>query len=186
MAANKLLKNDVLILREQGKTYQEISSILNCSLSTIKYHLRNISKRGVSLKMTLDMFKEMKSMLSDGVSQKEVSEKFNISISSIKRYRNLTYDEYVQKLSKNSKKVVNWRKRKKIELIRYKGGSCEICGYNKCISALDFHHKNPKEKDFSISGKSFSYERLKKEVDKCILVCSNCHAEIHEKEINGL
>lgn len=67
-------------------------------------------------------------------------------------------------------------------LIEYKGSKCERCGYNKCIRALEFHHINPNEKDFGISKcitKSMS--TLKQEVDKCILVCSNCHAEIHEE-----
>ena len=83
----------------------------------------------------------------------------------------------------NSENVISWRKRKKRELIEYKGGKCEICGYNKCDRALQFHHKNPKEKDFQISGKSLSFENLKNEVDKCMLVCSNCHSEIHDNLI---
>jgi hypothetical protein len=48
------------------------------------------------------------------------------------------------------------------------------------MRALSFHHKNPNEKDFSISGKSLSFEKLRGEVDKCMLVCSNCHSEIHD------
>ena len=61
---------------------------------------------------------------------------------------------------------------------------CEICGYDRCITALEFHHLNRGEKDFSISESTYSrsMEDLKKEVDKCILVCANCHREIHEKE----
>lgn len=50
---------------------------------------------------------------------------------------------------------------------------------------LEFHHKDPMKKEFTISGKSYSFERLKREVDKCILVCSNCHAEIHENIENN-
>jgi predicted HNH restriction endonuclease len=41
---------------------------------------------------------------------------------------------------------------------------------------------NPDEKDFQIGGSSYSFEKLKIEVDKCIMVCSNCHIEIHEEE----
>lgn len=79
--------------------------------------------------------------------------------------------------------VRNWKKRKKEKLIEYKGGKCEICGYAKCLAALEFHHKNPNEKEFSISSKNIrSFEAYLKEVDKCILLCSNCHREIHEKE----
>ena len=76
------------------------------------------------------------------------------------------------------------RKRYKKELVEYKGGKCEICGYDKCISALEFHHKDSSKKDFGISESSFSrsLESLKEEADKCILVCANCHRELHEKE----
>lgn len=78
-----------------------------------------------------------------------------------------------------SQSVVSWRKRTKQRLVEYKGGKCECCGYNRCIEALEFHHLNPSEKDFTISGTSKAFETLKKEVDKCIMVCSNCHKEIH-------
>ena len=71
----------------------------------------------------------------------------------------------------------------KRELVRYKGGKCEVCGYDKNIQSLQFHHRNPKEKDFTISAQmgpsTFNIEEYKKEVDKCDLVCANCHAEIH-------
>lgn len=71
----------------------------------------------------------------------------------------------------------------KHQLILYKGGKCQKCGYNKCEGALQFHHLDPKEKDFTIGQVSLSKELnmdiLYQEVDKCILVCANCHAEIH-------
>ena len=71
----------------------------------------------------------------------------------------------------------------KEELVKYKGGKCEICGYNKCIEALEFHHLNREEKDFTISSYlRLGIDKLKKEADKCILVCANCHREIHGKE----
>lgn len=67
-------------------------------------------------------------------------------------------------------------------LIEYKGGKCYRCGYNKSTRALEFHHLDPSEKDFGISKCiTKSMASLKQEVDKCILVCSNCHAEIHEE-----
>ena len=57
---------------------------------------------------------------------------------------------------------------------------CSICGYNKCIAALEFHHLESEEKDFNISkGYSYSFKRLVAELSKCILVCANCHREIH-------
>ena len=71
--------------------------------------------------------------------------------------------------------------------IEYKGEKCEICGYNRCKEALDFHHLIPEEKEFKISDRNLptsDWPRIKKELDKCILVCANCHREIHNNYIN--
>lgn len=80
------------------------------------------------------------------------------------------------------------RRRSKIKemAVQYKGGRCCICGYKKFIGALEFHHLNPKEKDFSISLKGYTkgWGTVKAELDKCILVCANCHREIHAGLIN--
>lgn len=64
--------------------------------------------------------------------------------------------------------------------IEYKGGRCQLCGYNKYQGALDLHHIDRYQKEFSISdnGHSRSWERVKRELDKCILVCANCHREV--------
>ena len=74
-----------------------------------------------------------------------------------------------------------WRvQRKQVikeKLVRYLGGKCRICGYKKYVGALDFHHKDPGEKEFRISRCS-SFERGKREVEKCVLLCSNCHREV--------
>jgi 5-methylcytosine-specific restriction endonuclease McrA len=76
------------------------------------------------------------------------------------------------------------RRRKKLrEMARdYKGGSCMICGYKNCQRSLSFHHLNPKEKDFDLSSRGLtrSWERIKKEIDKCVLLCANCHMEVHD------
>jgi len=81
-----------------------------------------------------------------------------------------------------SARVHKRRKKVKQLLVEYKGGKCEQCGYNKCIAALEFHHLDPAKKDFGISsnGNTLKLETMKKEADKCILVCSNCHKEIHD------
>ena len=75
------------------------------------------------------------------------------------------------------------RRRDKVKLIaiEYKGGKCCKCGYNKCVEALEFHHLDPTQKDFGIVSKGYtrSWSKIKAELDKCILVCSNCHREIH-------
>lgn len=66
--------------------------------------------------------------------------------------------------------------------IAYLGGKCQKCGYNKCNAALAFHHQDPTQKEFNFGRGFLSFERFKKELDKCILLCANCHAEIHWKD----
>lgn len=75
-------------------------------------------------------------------------------------------------------------KKKSIDLF---GGKCCICGYNKNYAALDFHHLNPDEKDPNMKNLfSFSWEKIIKELKKCILVCANCHREIHNPQGNEI
>ena len=72
------------------------------------------------------------------------------------------------------------QKKIKRQCIEYKGGGCSICGYNRCIQALEFHHLESELKEKHVSGmKSRSFERIKIELDKCLLVCCLCHREIH-------
>ena len=71
------------------------------------------------------------------------------------------------------------RKSLKDKAIQYKGGSCYKCGYNKCPAALDFHHLDPTTKGAKLIQAIRSWEEMKTEIDKCILICSNCHRELH-------
>ncbi len=68
----------------------------------------------------------------------------------------------------------------KRKCVDYKGGKCQSCGYDRYIGALEFHHKNASEKTYEISQKlkCYSFEKLKIELDKCVLVCCRCHDEI--------
>lgn len=77
--------------------------------------------------------------------------------------------------------VAKRRRNLKLLAIDYKGGKCLCCGYNKCPQALQFHHLDPTKKDFGISttGVTRSWEKIKVELDKCVLLCANCHAEVH-------
>lgn len=79
--------------------------------------------------------------------------------------------------------VTKRRRALKAMAIVYKGGKCEFCGYNKSAAAMDFHHRDPSQKDFSIGAKGItrSFESMKAELDKCLLLCSNCHREEHAR-----
>ena len=79
------------------------------------------------------------------------------------------------------------RRRKLKELaVAYKGGKCSVCEYNKCIWVLEFHHLDRTKKSFGLScrGLTRSWEIVKQELDKTILVCANCHREIEESLTN--
>jgi len=79
--------------------------------------------------------------------------------------------------------VMNWRNKTKRLLIAYKGGRCESCGYCKDVpSVYEFHHKFEYKKEFLLSDFGHSLNELKKEADKCSLLCSNCHRELHYRE----
>ena len=240
------MKQKILELREQGKSYNEISKILGCSKGTVSYHcskldynksiinenlkIKNASQLKISLlskeievkiielRKLKNTFPEISKSLGISIdivsnvckkfgltnkrrffrdevfiskikelylelkSYRKVAKELNISGKTVIKYadkREITKLSEDELRSNAVKNVIDWRKRKKLELIEYKGSKCCICGYNKCVQALQFHHLDPKMKDFTISKKSFSIEKLKKEVDKCILVCANCHSEIH-------
>ena len=72
-------------------------------------------------------------------------------------------------------------KRLKKVMHNLKINGCAICGYDKCDAALDFHHVNPEDKEFRIRTISLQFkdERIIEELNKCILLCANCHREKH-------
>ncbi len=74
----------------------------------------------------------------------------------------------------------------KKQCVEYKGSKCEVCGYDKYIGALEFHHLDPLKKDIQISAiraRTFN-NKIKKELDKCQILCCNCHRELHYKLFN--
>lgn len=82
-----------------------------------------------------------------------------------------------QDLYKNQ--IFRWRKIKE-KAVQYKGNCCVQCGYQKHYAALQFHHINPNEKDISWTKLRLrSWDKIQYELDKCILVCANCHSIIH-------
>ena len=75
------------------------------------------------------------------------------------------------------------RQQRKRDAIEYKGGQCQKCGYVKCVAALSFHHRDPKEKEYQIATMlAWSWARIVQELDKCDLLCMNCHMELEWEE----
>jgi site-specific recombinase XerC len=76
--------------------------------------------------------------------------------------------------------VTRWRQRAKAILVAEAGGACVVCGYNRSLAALQFHHVDPAEKRFGLGARGLarSIDVLREEAAKCALVCANCHAEV--------
>lgn len=177
------IENKVLELRNEKYKYEEIYDELKDVVTKEKIRiicsLNNLNS--VSNKPTEEEILEFQRLYDEGTSIRKIAKISPYSRMNISKYlikKNVKSELEIKK--SKSKSVVDWRKRVKIKLVEYKGGECKYCGYNKSIKALEFHHLDPNEKDFTISGKSWSFKRLKKEADKCILVCNRCHVEIHD------
>jgi hypothetical protein len=183
-------KQQIFELRKQGKGILEIGIILKLGKATVyewcnrfdpekKYNLTN--------KITIQQKKDIVNYYLEHKSLKKTIKEFNyinkITLRNILinsgNYIFRKKENFKEKSRRKSLNVINWKKDKKKKLIEYKGGKCQICGYNKCEQALDFHHINPKEKDFDISSNSYSFDKMKKEADKCALLCATCHREVH-------
>lgn len=81
-----------------------------------------------------------------------------------------------------SQRTSNWRRSIKERIVTAMGSKCQICSYNKCNSALEFHHLDPSIKEFSfgkIIANPIRISSILNELEKCILLCSNCHREVH-------
>ena len=89
----------------------------------------------------------------------------------------------------NNRNSLDRKRALKQQAINYKGGKCERCGYSKCNSALEFHHLDPSQKDFNLAKqRATSWEKNKEricaELDKCIMICANCHRELHAEMVD--
>lgn len=106
---------------------------------------------------------------------KQLAEIVRVSINTIQYHLN----------PKEKQRKLNAMKKRKNNITQLKielGGGCKICGYNRCLQALDFHHLDGKNKDSSVSKLAISggsYLKAKKEAEKCVLLCCRCHREVH-------
>ena len=169
-------KETLFNLTEQGLSIHQIALNLKKSKTSIRYWLakfklktKNLNPKELKL---LPKFKSVEKKCSRCNSIKLSSEFYN-------RRQGADFSPYCKICT--IEQTLERQRNFKIKCVEYKGEKCQICSYNKYVGALEFHHLNPSEKDFSISNvKLYSFsDTIKKELDKCILVCSNCHREIH-------
>lgn len=106
---------------------------------------------------------------------KKIAEHLGCDPSTVRYHTNLSYR------NRHLEKRFDRRRNLKKILVEAMGGECCKCGYKKCMRALEFHHKDPTQKDFNIGTyRDCPLETALLEIQKCILVCSNCHMEIHD------
>lgn len=89
----------------------------------------------------------------------------------VRRYYNNHLVQYKQRYEEKKKWINDYK--------LFKG--CAICGYNKCAGALKFHHNGNKEFVIGRGYYKYNWEKVEKEIEKCIILCANCHEELHFK-----
>lgn len=116
----------------------------------------------------------------DGKERNLGNRKYCLNCSPFGKHNTKKLDDSKRKeRDKNIELVGSYRRRNSIRAKEYLGNKCLICGYEKCIQALEFHHLIPEEKRFFLASNfNKKWEYIVKELDKCILLCSNCHREV--------
>lgn len=159
-------------LVNEGATLKEIAEYLNRSISTVRYWLSRYGLRTNGHRRHRPAFR-----LADeaGLSRVLAECSRHGLVEFVKRG-----DGGWRCLKCRADDVVNWRRRMKARLMREAGGKCSLCGYSRYQGALQFHHLDPSSKEFTISrgGVTRAFKELRAEAQKCVLLCSNCHAEV--------
>lgn len=183
----KIDSSKIIEMRRNGMSYSEICKDTGYSKGSISKYCRRINDNfeiyEKNVKLTEERINESKRLYDSGLSLREVSKIVKISRQTLSKYievRDRKKDE--NEVRKNKiESVKRWKRKLKEEMVELKGGKCVVCGYDKSLRALHFHHTIPSEKDITISSNSMTKEKVIKELEKCVLVCSNCHSEIHDE-----
>ena len=188
-------------LRARRYTYAAIAETLQIAKSTVAYHCSKLDDNGKIIQLNIlanpyhirkkvhalwsDGFATLvQELIEEGISKYEIADALRIA------YVDVVSFAKCNKIKCHHTKLCGYlavkrrrRRLKKLAVI-YKGGVCQTCGYDKCIAAMDFHHRDSSTKEFNISQfrDAVSWPKIKNELDKCDLLCSNCHRERHYEE----
>jgi 5-methylcytosine-specific restriction endonuclease McrA len=135
-------------------------------------------------KLTEELVEKIRGYYNEGNSCQKTSDKFGVGKTTVRSYVDIRVKKKKSDEEIRAARVeAVQRRRHKIKqmAIDYKGGCCQECGYNNYNGALEFHHLDPNEKDFSLGykGHCTAWEKVKEELDKCVILCANCHREVH-------
>ena len=156
-------------LIETGATMREMADVLEVSPYTVQYWLKKLglrTKNGVGRRRHV---KGRKLSVSTGTCGRHGETQF-------------VFQEHGGYRCKRCRAEAVARRRRRVKelLVKEAGGRCLLCGYDKCQAALHFHHIDPSTKSFGLAkaGITRAIDEVRREAAKCILVCSNCHAEV--------
>lgn len=166
---------------EKGVSSYIIANNIGVPVSTVKFWLKKFQLKIVPC--------SGKNCLPNGIISKNEEENTHYKCARCKEIQLINKENfYFKKNSKvhswcrkcNDKYALHKIRDVKLRCVQYKGGKCTMCGYNKYLGSLDFHHIDPSIKDYNISKlRTYCWENIKKELDKCVLLCANCHREVH-------
>jgi excisionase family DNA binding protein len=168
-------REQLAALVEEGLTVQQIAERLERSGSTIRHWLRRHGLKTVRTRPSrVRLARE---------AERTGSGRFTADCPRHGESEFLVFGDGRSRCARcNVEAVVRRRKRVKDLLVEEAGGACQVCGYDRCRRALQFHHLDPSKKSYGLSerGIARSLERARAEAAKCVLLCSNCHAEVEE------
>jgi hypothetical protein len=162
-------KKQLKKLIEDNASLNQIAKKVGKSQSTVRHWLRKYglkTKRGPRGKLPKDFKRKRKCKCGETRPDKFYGNKTTVCAK--------CHSKYTHESGK--------KKRKKA--LEYLGNKCVYCEYNKYDCSIEIHHLNPEEKDTAFSSmRNWSWKRLEKELQKCVLLCKNCHAALHNGHI---
>jgi transposase len=171
-ARGGLTKEQLEPLVRQGLTYREIAARVDRSVSTVRYWM---TEHGLANPRRFGR-EEI---------ERAVAEGRRTVVRDCRRHGETEYALVGSERRPRCKKcraeaVARRRRRVKEILVQEAGGKCELCGYSRSLCALEFHHRDPSQKAFGIAyrGITRGIDEVRREVQKCVLLCANCHAEV--------
>lgn len=149
-------------LVKEGKSQREIASVVGKSQTTVEYWLKKYSLSTSRAKFNTGYVRPCKCSCGETSPDKFYGHKKSIC--------GECHNQYTKRVGQA----------KRVRAIEYLGGECLSCGFDKYPCSIDFHHLDPSQKDSKFRNlRSWSWERIKKEIAKCILLCGNCHTAYH-------
>jgi hypothetical protein len=154
-------------LSSQGLSTYKIAEKMNCAQTTIRYWLKKFNLTTA----------EKSSTCKNCQTELQGSRRLYCSTTCKNTLSNQKFNSYKCQQKRG--------KERKLSLIKLKGGCCELCGYSKNTAALQFHHEDPTKKEHGLDLRKLSnstWEACISELEKCKLLCANCHAETHHPD----